>query len=168
MKCFSKKQMLLFFYNEIKGKGRKLMEEHFLLCQRCEKKYENLNKFLCAVEKEKVDISHNDLNGILRLIETQANLVPVLSRLRQRIVFTAQHIIASLTYRPQAAVVTLVVIAALSLLPVINKERIKTAREGIVDIEMELVFEDSNNADVILDIFSPDISQKSSSTYISS
>jgi len=169
MKCLSKKQMLLFFYNAIKGEERKPIEEHFLRCSRCSKNYESLNKFLCAAEKEKVDISRDSLNDILKQIETQTQPVSILPRLRQRLAFVIQGIISALAYRPQIAVVALVVIAALFLLPVINKGRIEIAKEDIVDIEMELVFEDSNNTDVILDIFSLDSSsQNSSSTYISS
>jgi hypothetical protein len=161
--------MLLFFYNEIKGEERKPIEEHFLHCSRCSKNYESLNKFLCIAEKEKVDISRDSLNDILKQIETQTQPVSVISSLMERIVFIVQGMISALAYRPQIAVVTLVIIAAFSLLPIINKGRIDAAKEDIVDIEMELVFEDSNNTDVILDIFSLDSSsQKSSSTYISS
>ena len=168
MKCLSKKQMLLFFYNEMKEQERKLASLHFLRCSRCNKKYESLNKFLCLAEKEKVDISRDSLNNILKQIETQTRKESILSRVRQRIAFVTQDIMAAIAYRPQVAVVALAIIAIFSLLPIMNKERIEVSKEGIVDIEMELVFEDSNNTDVILDIFSLDSSQKSSSTYISS
>ena len=168
MRCLSKKQMLLFFYNEMKEQEKKLASLHFLHCSRCNKKYESLNKFLCIAEKDKMDISRDSLNNILKQIETQTRKVSIVSRMRQRIAFVTQDITAAIAYRPQVAVVALAIIAIFSLLPIMNKERIEMSKEGIVDIEMELVFEDSNNTDVILDIFSPDYSQKSSSTYISS
>lgn len=168
MRCPHEKQMLLFFYNELKAQEKKLAEEHFSICKHCSESYKSLNKLLSAAEKEKVDISRDSLDNILKQIESQTKPISVLAHLQQRFVFVAQGIMSALIRRPQVAVIALAIIAVISLLPVVNKTRIQAAREDVVDIEMELVFEDANNTDVILDIFNLDSSQKSSSTYISS
>jgi len=168
MKCPHEKQMLLFFYNELKAQEKKLMEEHFLACKHCSGHYERLINFLNAVDKEKVDISQDSLNDILKQIEPSIKPISILTRLQQKFSFIAEDILAALTRRPQVAALALAIIAAISLLPVINRERAEMAREDVVDIEMELVFEDSNNTDVILDIFNLDSSHKTSSTHISS
>ncbi len=168
MKCLSEKQILLFFYNELKAQEKKLIEEHFSACSHCRGRYGKLNSFLNAVDKEKIDITQGSLNDILKQIEPSRAPVSVLTRLQQKFSFIAEDILTALTRRPQVAVFALVIIAVISLLPIVNKERVKMAREDVVDIEMELVFEDSNNTDVILDIFNLNSSQKSSSTNISS
>jgi len=168
MKCLSEKQMLLFFYNELKPQERKLIEEHLSVCRHCSESRDKLNNFLNIADKEKVDISRDNLNEILRQLKPSVKQESALTRLRQKLSFITQDILAALTRRPQIAVAALTIIAVISLLPVINKGRMEMAREDMVDIEMELVFEDSNNTDVMLDIFNFDSSQKSSSTNISS
>jgi hypothetical protein len=160
--------MLLFFYNELKAQEKKLMEEHFSVCSHCSGRYEKLNSFLHTVDREKVDISQDSLNDILKQIEPSQELVSILTRLQKKFSFIAEDILTALTRRPQVAVAALAIIAVISLFPVINKGKTELAREDVVDIEMELVFEDSNNTDVILDIFNLNSSQKSSSTNISS
>ncbi|MDD4182515.1 MAG: hypothetical protein PHT53_01635 [Candidatus Omnitrophica bacterium] len=168
MKCPDEKQMLLFFYNELKTPEKKLTEEHFLACSHCSGRYEKLSSFLNTVDRGKVDISQDNLNDILKQIEPSIKPVSILTRLQQKFSFVAEDILTALTRRPQVAVVALAIIAVISLLPVINKGKTELAREDVVDIEMELVFEDSNNTDVMLDIFNLNSSQKSSSTNISS
>jgi|GEM_PF-2552235 len=168
MKCLSEKQMLLFFYNELKPQGKKLTEEHLSVCRHCSGRYDKLNNFLNIADKEKVDISRDNLNEILRQIEPFVKPESALTRMQQKLSFIVQDVLAALTRRPQVAVVALMIIAVISLLPVINKGRMEMSREDVVDIEMELVFEDSNNTDVMLDIFNLNSSQKSSSTNISS
>ncbi len=167
MKCLSEKQMLLFFYNELKEEGASA-KEHLSVCKQCSLNYAKLTGFLNALDKEKVDISRDNLAEIIRQIEPSIKPKPVLARLAQQLSFTAQGILSGLTRRPQIAVAALVVIAVISILPVVNKHKVEMAREDVVDIEMELVFEDSNNTDVMLDIFNLNSSQKSSSTHISS
>ncbi|MDD5618582.1 MAG: hypothetical protein WC546_02650 [Candidatus Omnitrophota bacterium] len=169
MKCLSRKQLLLFFYNELNAQERDSVKKHFLTCSHCSKNYENLNNFLESIKKEKVDISQDSLNSILRQVEIQTKQESFLVRLWQRVVFTLEELMANLEHKPQLAAVAFVIIAAFLLLPVINnREQAVTAKVDIVDIEMELAFEDQNNTDVILDIFNLDSSQKSSSTFISS
>lgn len=168
MKCLSDKKMLLFFYNELPENEKKLLERHLAACGRCREGYRKLSGFLNAVGREKVDISKNDLNTILENIGPVVKQENVLERLKQRFSLAAEEIIAALVKKPQVAAVALAVIVVVLLFQIANKQRIEVAREEVVDIEMELVFEDSNNTDVMLDIFNPNSSQKSSSTNISS
>jgi len=68
-KCIKKKNLVLFYYKELKEKG---IEEHLKECSFCSKEYKNIESFLDGIKIHPRKIEEEEIDTIINQIKQKA------------------------------------------------------------------------------------------------
>ncbi|MDP2924629.1 MAG: hypothetical protein Q8O30_13105 [Candidatus Omnitrophota bacterium] len=159
MKCPSKKLWLLFFYKDLSKNEVKDLQRHLDSCNLCQKEYADINNFLCAIGKEKINIEQRELNAILDNVRERSKPASnIFIRLSDGLNYFIQNLRLGLAYHPQVAFIVLFILLGAILIPLGLNKRQQLASEDIIEIQTELAWEENDDLDIFYDTPFDDLS----------
>ncbi|MFH1877093.1 MAG: hypothetical protein ABH865_09405 [Candidatus Omnitrophota bacterium] len=143
MKCPAKKEWVLFYYREEPHGQRDVFSEHLNSCAACRRLYEGITLSLGSVDTQQPLLGAEELNEIITAARARAYR-PAREPLRSSVLRVLDGVLRGFFLKPQLAFIGLVLLVAVSLVSM-RAGRLGRIQEGIIDVELELAFEDDTN-----------------------
>ncbi len=92
--CLSKKDLILFFYKEADEEKLAYYKKHLESCKKCLARFKEIEKFLLSFKKEKVSISEEEkeklIRDILSKVKASSERIRIFDRIRKKSIFLAR------------------------------------------------------------------------------
>ncbi|MBD3263888.1 MAG: hypothetical protein GF375_02150 [Candidatus Omnitrophica bacterium] len=152
MRCPSNKEWISFYYKEMPEPRRKILSEHLKSCGRCRQYLTATSRFLEDKAKEEINLEKEQLYSIISQAQKIARkqlLFPI--RLKEFFNNLVGNLQWMFTYHRVLAVVTTAALVIALITPFYYQK--DSLNRGIIDLQMELVFEE-DFFDFYLDCYS--------------
>ncbi|MDD5194821.1 MAG: hypothetical protein PHQ96_03985 [Candidatus Omnitrophica bacterium] len=156
MRCPSKKDWVLFYYQEKDSLPREILQNHLLSCLACRNDYAALSGFLSRVERKNIQISEFELDKIIATAtKPAARPYEWIRRLKEQI---AENLARAkpLIYKPQFIMITIVIAILAAIAPFTIYKPVRLAQEDIAEVEVELALDDNSNLDILSELLGPE------------
>jgi|GEM_PF-2540933 len=138
MKCPKEKELILFYYRELKKRRYKSIEVHLRECSHCLKRYENIGSFFAQLASKPIQLTSQELESMLQHVKQTTYKPSFLINAKDRLEDFLESIRLGLFYKPQLISVTVALIVILIILPLVGKRHHLNREFDIIQIEMEL------------------------------
>ena len=143
MRCLKEKELILFYYRELKEGRHKQLAEHLRECPRCLKKYKNIESVFSQIESKPLQLTPQELDSIVENVKARLGKLSFRERVKDRIYEFLQNLRLGLFYKPQLVPVMVALIIILGGLAVVRSRQHFLNREfDILEIEIELSLDD--------------------------
>lgn len=143
MKCLGEKDLILFYYRELKINELEIITRHLKDCRKCFKKYEKIEAFFTQLQFQKVKLDSKDYEKIIETVRDNVHKTDFWLDLKEKLVDFWDNLRLGLSYRPVLVPILAVLIILLVMFPFIGRISRVTDRDfDILQIEMELSLED--------------------------
>ncbi len=145
MRCLSKDELILFYYDEVEERRKEKIKEHLNTCSRCRKLYEETKEFMGLLKANRIEISPSEIETIVRTVKTRIGYSKA-GLLTDRLDAFLKSVFRGFTNRRPLVPVIITVIVFLLLIPFLRHKRdISFSRNlEIIEVEMELSLEDED------------------------
>ncbi|MDD5585134.1 MAG: hypothetical protein PHV55_08785, partial [Candidatus Omnitrophica bacterium] len=115
MRCPSRKDWVLFYYNDT-ASSKEALSAHLKVCAHCRKEQASLISSLESITKDRVTLPKPDLDAMIARAQTQSRRAGI-AALKEKIADVLSQIRLRLLYQPQIAFVALLVMVGLVVIP---------------------------------------------------
>ncbi|MFH1768054.1 MAG: hypothetical protein ABH858_02695 [Candidatus Omnitrophota bacterium] len=139
MRCPSKSELTLFYYQDVSQDLYKRIEDHLARCSDCGKQYSDLASFLGKINKEEVKLSSKDIETILYNVKRKIEQPSFLDRAREMVNRLLEQARLGFLARRQFVPVVVILLLVLTVMPFLGRRQDSLDKElAIFEIEMEL------------------------------
>lgn len=153
-KCLNKNDLILYYYQALKGSQYKNVESHLAKCSHCAQDYERIKHLCREMTGSEIKLSEQDIQGMINAVLEKTQSYGFLAGLKDNLKKFLSDVWLGLSYRPQLVPALVVLIVLLGIVPLISKNRLSVERKvvvekdavvdreiAILEIEMELSLE---------------------------
>jgi hypothetical protein len=152
--CIKRKDLILFYYKELKTPYLKKIESHLKECKNCQKEYKEIDNFLIQLHFKLPEIRKEDIESILDNLKDRLKKENFWVSLKENIRDFFHNLSISLSYRTQLVpVLVALLIIILGIIPWIERYNLyyKDKDFEILQIEAELSVENGESS--IFDLY---------------
>ena len=139
MRCPKEKELLLYYYQELKPKKQKYIEYHLNDCPRCSAKYSSAKSFLNHLQSRSIELKNEEVEQMITAVKEKVNEASAWGVLKEKIKDFLAALRMGFFYRPQLIPAIIVLIAFLSIPSFFNNRQHRVDRDfDILTVEVEL------------------------------
>jgi hypothetical protein len=142
MRCLSKKELILLYYNELNENITLKFKSHLRACGECSQRYLDLKQFLSGLSRDDIHISGEELDTLIDKVKERLSSPTLWERWKLKLEYIKDGL-GWIIYQPQPAfLIGLLIIITLITFPLWRRSTDLNKEYKILEIEMELSLQD--------------------------
>ncbi len=164
MRCLKEKELILFYYREIPEGKLKEIEIHLKECGRCFKRYETIESLFKEITQKRIILSSQEVESMVEDVRQRIYRLSFWEKLKDGINELLQILRYGIVYKPQFVTLAVLLIVALSIVPMAGKKMLTERDFNILQIEIELSLDNPEGS--IFDLYEGDLSFINERSYL--